>query len=35
MVLRVLGLPQMLFRAAFDPKMQFGCMAPNVLHYSG
>lgn len=30
-----LGLRRKLFRAEFDPKMQFRCIVSNLTHYSG
>ena len=32
---RALGLREKFFGAESDPKMLFGCMAYNLMHYSG
>jgi len=29
------GFSKKFFRAESDPKMQFGCIAHNLMHYSG
>jgi hypothetical protein len=31
----VLGFRQQIFRAEFNPQMQFRCIAPDLMHYSG
>jgi hypothetical protein len=35
MALRALGLFKKFFRAESNPKMRFGSIAHNVMHYSG
>jgi len=34
-VYRALGLFKKFYRAEFEPKMRFGCIAHNLMHYSG